>query len=339
MGWYEAVGRPLMLALPPEASHRLAQAALSLPLPWRRIGRAPTDPSLEVDLGGLRPRNPIGLAAGFDKTCRHLDALAELGFGYVVGGTITRHPRSGNPKPRIARSRATGSLTNAMGLPNPGAEEAARSLARARRVAPIVVSVADEGVGDATTTLELVAPHVDGIELNASCPNVSWGRDRDNEAHLRELVTGFIERTDRPVFVKLPPFTSDTEREVVLALAGIATDAGARGLVASNTRPVDDRRLSVGTGGLSGKALWERTPDIVAAVKGATDRPVVACGGIASVDDVVTAIEAGATAVQIYTAFVYEGPHLPGRLAGGLLLRRREGSDAGSVARARNARP
>ena len=314
MGWYEAVGRPLMLALPPETSHRLAQAALSLPLPWRRIGGAPDDPSLAVDLAGLRLRNPIGLAAGFDKTCRHLDALAGLGFGYVVGGTITRNPRTGNPKPRIARSRSTASLTNAMGLPNPGAEAAARALARARRVAPIVVSVADEDVGDATTTLELVATHADAVELNASCPNVSWGRDRDNESHLRELVGVFRERTEQPLFVKLPPFTSDTEREVVLALAGIATEAGADGLVCANTRPVADQRLSVGTGGLSGKALWERTPRIVETVRRATGRPIVACGGISTPADVATALEAGASAVQVYTAFVYEGPHLPGRL-------------------------
>jgi dihydroorotate dehydrogenase subfamily 1 len=322
MGWYEAVGRPLMLGLPPEAAHRLAQAALSLPLPWRRIGGIADDPSLGVDLAGLRLRNPIGLAAGFDKTCRHLDTLAELGFGSVVGGTITRRPRAGNPKPRIARNRATSSLTNAMGLPNPGAEEAARALARARRVVPIIVSVADEDVGDATATLALVAPHADGIELNASCPNVSWGRDRDNEAHVREVVTAFKARVGVPLFVKLPPFSSEIERDVVLALASIASEAGADGLVCSNTRPVADGRLAVGRGGLSGRDLWPRTAEIVADVVAATGRPVVACGGIAHVADVADALDAGATAIQVYTAFVYAGPHLPGRLARGLAERR-----------------
>ena len=99
---------------------------LGLPLPWRRIGRAVDDPALVTDLAGLRLRNPIGLAAGFDKSCAHLDALGELGFGYVVGGTITRAARAGNPKPRIARDRARRSMVNAMGLPNPGAEPAAR---------------------------------------------------------------------------------------------------------------------------------------------------------------------------------------------------------------------
>jgi dihydroorotate dehydrogenase len=202
-----------------------------------------------------------------------------------------------------------------MGLPNPGAEGAARALARARRPVPIVVSVADEDVGDATATLELVAPHADGIELNASCPNVAWGRDRDNEAHVRELVRAFTARISVPLFVKLPPFATDTEREVVLALASIASEAGADGLVCSNTRPVDDGRLAVGRGGLSGRELWPRTAEIVADVAETTGRPIVACGGISSVDDVAAALAAGATAVQIYTAFAYAGPHLPGELA------------------------
>ncbi len=171
--------------------------------------------------------------------------------------------------------------------------------------------------------MDLVAPHADAVELNASCPNVSWGRDRDNEAHVRELVTAFTARISVPLFVKLPPYSTDTEREVVLALASIASEAGADGLVCSNTRPVDDGRLAVGRGGLSGRELWPRTAEIVADVAAATERPIVACGGISSVDDVTAALAAGATAVQIYTAFVYAGPHLPGDLAGGLAARGR----------------
>jgi len=95
MGWYSAVGRPLFFALPAETAHRLAGALLGLPLPWARVGRAVDDPALATTLAGLPLRNPVGLAAGFDKTCAHLGPLAELGFGYVVGGTITRVPRLG----------------------------------------------------------------------------------------------------------------------------------------------------------------------------------------------------------------------------------------------------
>ncbi|MGH3111896.1 MAG: quinone-dependent dihydroorotate dehydrogenase, partial [Gaiellaceae bacterium] len=160
-GWYGAVGRRAFFAFPPEASHRVATSLLSLPLPWERIGGAARDQDLEVDLCGVRLSNPIGLAAGFDKACRHLDALGRLGFGFVVGGTITRAPRVGNRKPRIVRSTGRRAIVNSMGLPNPGARVAAASLARTRRTAPRFASVADEDLGSAAETVALLAPHVD----------------------------------------------------------------------------------------------------------------------------------------------------------------------------------
>ncbi len=328
MGWYPALGRPLFFALPPERAHRIAGGMLGLPLPWRRIGHAVDDPRLRADLAGIILRNPVGLAAGFDKTCRHLDALGELGFGYVVGGTITREPRIGNAQPRIVRYRAKGSMTNAMGLPNPGADRAAEILAEAtRHPAPRLISVADEAIDDALSTVERLAPHADGIELNASCPNVSWGRDRDNEAHLRALVGGIGERVRTPLFVKLPPFGTDVERDVVLALASIAQEAGAAGLTCSNTQPVADARLATGAGGLSGRALWDRTLAIVSDVRSATGGAMAinACGGIARWEDVLSCLGAGATTVQIYSALIYEGPGIVGSLTRGLARALEEG--------------
>ncbi len=316
MGWYRTVGRPLFFALDPESAHRLALGLLGLPLPWRAIGGATTDLRQGVTLAGIPLRNPIGLAAGFDKSLRRLDALGRLGFGYVVGGTITREPRSGNARPRIVRDRADGALTNAMGLPNPGVEAAARALAVGRRTAPRLVSVADEAVRDAAAVVERLAPLADGLELNASCPNVSWGRDRDREAHLGALLDAFRERTDRPVFVKLPPFATDVEREAVLALARVAQAHGAAGLTCSNTLPVEDPRLSAGAGGRSGRPLTARTRALVAEVVSATGGalPVNACGGISTAEDVVACLEAGATTVQLYTALIFEGPGVVGRL-------------------------
>ena len=322
MGWFSAVGRPLFFALPPETAHRLAGAMLGLPLPWTRIGHAADDPSLRTTVAGLPLRNPIGLAAGFDKTCAHVDALVELGFGYVVGGTITRRLRAGNAKPRIVRYPTKASMTNAMGLPNPGAERAAAALARGERSPGTrLVSVADEAVEDALEAFSLLEPHADGVELNASCPNVSWGRDRDNEAHLRALVTAMRARSAKPLFVKLPPFTTDVEREVVLALASIAQESGASGLTCSNTRPVHEARLSVGGGGLSGRALWKRTPSIVAEVRTATGSvlPINACGGISTADEVIACLQAGAATVQLYSALIYEGPGIVGTLTRGLV--------------------
>jgi dihydroorotate dehydrogenase len=321
MGWYSAVGRPLFFALPPETAHRLASSMLRLPLPWSRIGHAVEDPRSRTAVAGIALRNPIGLAAGFDKTCSHLAALGELGFGYVVGGTITRTPRTGNAKPRIVRYPRRGSMANAMGLPNPGAETAASNLIRRPSSnVPRLVSVADEALEDALATFALLEAHADGIELNASCPNVSWGRDRDNEAHLRELVGAMRARSATPIFVKLPPFTTGVERDVVIALATIALEAGASGLTCSNTRLVRDTRLSVGVGGLSGVALWERTPSILvdmrAAIGGSV--PINACGGVSTWQDVLTCLEAGASTVQIYSALIYQGPAVVGTLTRGL---------------------
>jgi dihydroorotate dehydrogenase len=320
--WYRAIGRPVFLSLPPESAHRVAGVALSLPLPWRRIGGAAFDPVLETTLAGLPLRNPIGLAAGFDKSCRHLGALGELGFGYVVGGTVTRAPRAGNPSPRIARSPARRSMVNAMGLPNPGAE-AVDAFLRARPAsgsAVRMVSIADEAIDDAATSMDLLEPVVDGVELNASCPNVSWGRDRDNESHLRTLLTALRGRTDKPLFVKLPPFVTEVEREVVLTLARLAQDAGADGLTCSNTRLVADDRLAVGRGGLSGRAMWPHTARIVCEVAEATggDIAITASGGVFTAADVLTCLDAGATTVQIYSAFVYGGPGVVGELTSGL---------------------
>ena len=317
MGWYAAVGRPLFFALPPETAHRVAGAALGLPLPWSRIGHAADEPSLATEFCGLRLATPIGLAAGFDKTCAHLGALGSLGFGYVVGGTITRAARAGNPKPRIARSPTTRSMVNAMGLPNPGAEVAAQHLERDRGSAPRFVSIADEALDDAVSSLDLLAPHADAIELNASCPNVTWGRDRDNEAHLRSLVEALRARTSLPLLVKLPPFITDVEREVVLSLAGIAQEAGADALTCSNTRAVADTRVSTGTGGLSGKAVWPHTARIVGEVLEATagTMPITACGGVFTAEDALTCLRAGAASVQLYSGLIYEGPTVASSIA------------------------
>jgi dihydroorotate dehydrogenase len=335
MDWYRTLARPALSALPPETAHRFASAMLGLPLPWERLGAAASDPALRRSLAGIELANPIGLAAGFDKTGSRLDALGRLGFGFVVGGTFTRRARVGNPRPRIARHARRGSMTNAMGLPNPGADAAARTLARTPRTAPRIASIADEAVADALEAHALLEPVVDGIELNASCPNVSWGRDRDNERHLATLLRELGARRSTPLLVKLPPFTTRTERDVVLSLARIAVEHGADGLTCSNTRRVRDRRLSTGEGGLSGRALSSQTPRIVAEVARATGGavPIVACGGIHSAADAVACLRAGATAVQVYTALVFRGPGLVGELTSGLAATLGAGAGATSAGR------
>ena len=320
MGLYRWLGRPLRFALPPETAHRLAGAALRLPLPWHAIGGAAEDPRLRTELAGIRLRNPVGLAAGFDKSCRELHSLGRLGFGYIVGGSVTRKPRRGNPRPRIVRLRDRRSMVNSMGLPNDGASAMARRLRRIRKTSAVLISLADEEVDDVVANHELLAPLVDGFELNVSSPNSPWRRDRDNEGHLRKMLAELTARRRRPLFVKLPPFRSDEERDAVLALAGIAAEGGADGLTCSNTRPVAEPRLAAGGGGLSGRDLFADTPRIVDEVRRATGLPINACGGIFNAEDARVCLEAGATTVQVYTGFICEGPKIVKRITAGLAV-------------------
>jgi dihydroorotate dehydrogenase len=317
MGWYETVGRRAFFSMDPERSHRLALRLLGLPLPWPRIGGAVDDPALTTTLAGIPLRNPVGLAAGFDKSCVRLDALGSLGFGYVVGGTVTRAPRRGNPHPRIARDPTRRAIVNAMGMPNPGAEAVARNLTRTPRTAPRFVSIADEPVADTVATAELLEPFVDGIELNASSPNAGWVHA---SSHTGELVRAVRACTSKPLFVKIPPPSAGEQASGTTSMAIAARDAGASGIVCTNTVPVVDARMSTGRGGLSGGPLTAETPRIVAEVVDATGGglPVVACGGIFTADDARRCLDAGAVAVQVYTALIYEGPGLPGALTRGL---------------------
>lgn len=321
MGLYRSVGRPFFFSLPPEASHGLAGRLLRSPLPWKAIGGAVESPALRTDLAGLLLRNPIGMAAGFDKGCEMLEPLGELGFGYVVGGTLTRSPREGNPKPRIVRIKESRSLVNSMGLPNPGVEAVVRRLARLKKTAPVLASLADEDEADVVFGHSLLQPLVDGFELNVSSPNSPWRHARsDNPSYLRSVLARVIPQREKPLFVKLPPFETLEEREEVLLLARIAVDAGADGLTCSNTRPVEEPRLASGRGGLSGGALSDATPGIVAEVRAAVgeDVPINACGGISTAEQALASLEAGATTVQVYSSLIYEGPRLLRSLTAGL---------------------
>ncbi|HZD17039.1 MAG TPA: dihydroorotate dehydrogenase (quinone) [Actinomycetota bacterium] len=322
MGWYRAVARPLFFALPSESAHGVAGWLLGLPLPWERIGGAAGDPVLLTRVAGLELANPIGLAAGFDKTGRRLDPLGRLGFGYVVGGSFTLRPRAGHPKPRIVR-KAGGALVNAMGLPNPGAAAVAEILRRTERTAPRLASLADEEPADVLAMHDLLQPLVDGFELNASSPNATWEHDA---SRVGEILDGLLARTSKPVFVKLPPFETDEERRGVLAMAAVAAEHGASGLTCSNARTVSEARLARGRGGLSGRPLLARTPVIVREVLGATggELPINACGGISTPDDVLACLDAGATTVQLYTGLVYRGPRIVGELTRGLAAVLRE---------------
>ena len=179
------------------------------------------------------------------------------------------------------------------------------------------MSLADEAVEDVCAAADLLAPHVDAFELNASSPNAGWAHRAD---HVGKVMAALAGRSPVPVFVKVPPFASDEHREGVLAMVRTAQEAGAAGVTCANAIPVQDARMSTGHGGLSGGPLTTQTPEIVAAVRSATNGALAinASGGIFTAADARACFAAGATTVQVYTGLIYEGPAIVGRIATGL---------------------
>ena len=244
--------------------------------------------------------------------------MLKLGFGFVTGGTVTLSSRPGNPKPRVARITDQKALMNSLGFPGQGLEAALKRLGKHRRQRDrILVSIAGTIEDEIVECLRRTQPLVAGIELNISSPNTAGLRIFHEPGRLRGLIEGLVADKQVPLFVKLPPWPRDTDnRRDILKLAETAVDAGADGLVIANTHPIESRRLKVGRGGLSGAPLFEHTElmiaDVQALVQG--NAAIIACGGVSTAEQVWKLMASGASAVQLYTSFIYEGPGLPSRL-------------------------
>ena len=296
-------------------------------------------PALPVQVGPLRFPNPLGMAAGFDKDARVVAGLTALGFGHVEVGTLTPRPQAGNPRPRIFRLPGDGALINRMGFPNGGVEAAVprlRALARPREYV-LGVSLGKqketslaEAAADYVAVMRAVYPYADYLAVNISSPNTPGLRELQGGRYLDDLLAALAaENRDlaaragvapRPLWVKIAPDLSSDELDEVLA-ALLA--AGADGIIATNTTLERDdlsdaRRAEVG--GLSGRPLRRRSTELIAAIHRRTGGalPIIGVGGVASTDDAREKLDAGATVVQLYSALVYGGPGLPGRILRGL---------------------
>ena len=333
---YKAFVRPILFKLSPETAQSAAEFALKPEFLWRRLAPFLTVSSerLEVDLAGIRLRNPVGLAAGYDKDCHVLPSLAALGFGYVTGGTVTESPRPGNPMPRVIRYTKDESLINSLGFPSKGLNHAARQLKRsqhARADAPVVVSVSGVTIDEIVNCHKRLEPLVDAVEVNISSPNTSGLRAFQEPHTLSDLLARINEIRRKPIFIKLPPYSSPEElpsagdegRERVMALVDVCMELGVEALTVSNSWPAKDSRLAVGSGGLSGRVVFRDTVRMVSDIRSAIgDRAAInACGGIFTADDAWRAIKAGATTVQLLTGLIYRGPGVVKRINEGLLDR------------------
>jgi len=318
VGLYESVVRPLLFRLDADAAHELARSALGAPLPWHAIASPPRPvPVLATNLGGLQLANPIGLAPGFDKSGAMVPALVQLGFGYVTVGSITARPRTGNPKPRLHRYPARESLANCMGIPNPGVEEAARLLRRPRAPGcPVIAAVAGANTIEVLAAAAALEPYVDGIEVGLVCNHTPETFEMAELPTVAGLVAGLARQKTRPAFLKIPPHHTEAERRRSLAIVDLCVDAGLDGISVSGTRQIDEPALSLGRGGIAGRATTE---DALRNLGDVADRAagrlaIKAAGGVFTGEDAWRFLSAGATTVEIYSAFVYRGPRVAGRI-------------------------
>jgi dihydroorotate dehydrogenase len=321
-----------------ERAHALAKRSLHI-VRATPVGRAivrwlvrPPDSCLETRALGLTFPSPIGVGAGVDKEADWFDDLGALGFGFVEVGTITALPQAGNPPPRVARLVEDRAILNRMGFPNPGAEIAAARLA-GRRPATIVgvnigkskpVSIEDAG-SDYKTAVRQLAPVSGYLVLNVSSPNTPGLRELQDVDRLRQLILEVrhelaVIGCSVPLLIKIDP---DLEDEHITAAVTLAIELGVDGIVAVNTT-VERSSLSASSrraapfedGGVSGAPLRARAIDVLCSIrKTAGDRLVlISVGGVETAEDVWERIVAGATLVQVYTAFIYEGPAWPSRV-------------------------
>ena len=316
---YEALIRPMLFRLPPELAQRMADQALKVWPLWKILADLNRfeSPLLRTGLPGLGLANPVGLAAGYDKTCSLLPALSSLGFGYVMCGTVTLHPRSGNLGTRVVRDPSRGALTNSLGFPNQGLDAAVErmTLDRSRLGnARIVVSVSGTTVDEIVTCHRALEHLAHAVEINISSPNTAGLRAFHNADVLASLVGAVNEGREKPLFVKMPPFPSadvdSQHHDLILSLAEVCTANGVDAVTVANTLPVRDTRLSSGAGGLSGMPLLAPMLRMVSEVRSRVGDSIGinACGGIFSASDAWLAMAAGANTVQLLTAFVYRGP-------------------------------
>jgi dihydroorotate dehydrogenase len=320
---YKSLIRPAIFLTNPEKAHGIASWFFKQQWLWYPLRRRLDfeDEALQVEIGSLNLRNPIGLAAGFDKNCEMARTLEQFGFGYLTLGTITLNPREGNPKPRVWR-RPGNSLINSMGLPNVGANQIVHNLANNTREktrdTPLIVSVSGLSQTEFVECYRLIEPLVDGIELNISSPNTTGVRIFQEPSALSELLdeVGKLRSNKNPIWVKIPPYFDEQERENVLGLVDVCMRKSVDAITAINTKRIEEPRANIGTAGLSGPPIFQDMIRIVGEIYNQTEGkiPINACGGISSAMDVWRALESGASSVQVYTAFVYEGPSLVSKM-------------------------
>ena len=326
---YKQIIRPLLFQFDPEAVHHFSFSSLKL------IHKLPgvssllkkkfvlDDPRLEREVFGLKFKNPVGLAAGFDKNAELYKELSNLGFGFIEIGTVTPKPQDGNPKKRLFRLKQDSAIINRMGFNNKGVDEAVKRLKKNKNVliggniGKNKITPNAEAFNDYDYNFEALFDYVDYFVVNVSSPNTPNLRALQDKEPLTQLLNHLEHKNQKkpkpkPILLKIAPDLTESQ---LLDIIDIVEDTKIAGVIATNTTISRDGLTSDSkdeAGGLSGKPLTKTSTDVIRFLSQKSNKafPIIGVGGIMTAEDAIEKLEAGASLVQLYTGFVYEGPGL-----------------------------
>jgi dihydroorotate dehydrogenase len=334
---YRSLLRPILFRLPAETAHELALTSLSFSSKLSKhlfADRYRRSPFGKLRRFGLMFDNPVGLAAGFDKDGVALSNLAALGFGFIEAGTVTYHPQPGNERPRLFRLPLDKALINRAGFNNKGAADFVKRVSENKPDCVLGVSIGkskvvalENAVDDYVMSFELVYPIADYVAVNVSSPNTARLRELQQADQLTTLLRALQTSNDKltnktgrsellPLLVKLSP---DLEKDDLQQVVEIAQQQQVAGLIATNTttkraglRTSANKVKALGEGGLSGAPLRAQAAKVIATLYNLTrgTLPIIGVGGIFNADDAWEMMAAGASLIQVYTGFIYEGPSI-----------------------------
>ena len=325
--------RSLLFLLPPERAHHFTVKLFSTISAIPLIGGAIQsffsfeNKKLETEIFGIKFPNPVGLAAGFDKDGKYIKPMSKLGFGFIEVGTVTPRPQVGNPQPRMFRLSADQGLINRMGFNNDGVDALVERLKTFDKKGMIIggnigknkTTPNENAVDDYKICFEKLHAYVDYFVVNVSSPNTPNLRALQERGPLTEILSSLVslnnsKRSQKPILLKIAPDLSDSQIEEIIE---VITETKLDGIIATNTTisreglaTSNDQIEEIGNGGLSGAPLTNRATEVIKLISYKTDGklPIIGVGGINSPQDALDKINAGASLVQIYTGFIYQGP-------------------------------
>jgi dihydroorotate dehydrogenase len=331
---YKSLIRPILFSFDPEKVHHFTFSLI------KNVSKIPgvsglfrkfymvEDKRLERELFGLKFKNPVGLAAGFDKNAVLYNELANFGFGFIEIGTVTPKAQKGNPKKRLFRLKDDKGIINRMGFNNNGLEEAIQQLKKNKgqliiggNIGKNTQTKPENYTADYLECFKALHHYVDYFVLNVSCPNVGSHAKLNDKDYLVELIQTVQEANleftkQKPILLKIAPDLNQIQLDEIIALV---LETKLDGVIASNTsvdrtglKASEQRLAQIGNGGLSGQPIKEKSTAVIKylADKSGKAFPIIGVGGIHSAKDALGKLSAGADLVQVYTGFIYEGPKL-----------------------------